>query len=72
MAVSEGVSTTGVTARTKFIGSLVLLIKSTTPMKMQLLPSTQETTQIHSWLMMMTSVFENQQLLHPLSPSKLL
>jgi hypothetical protein len=52
---------------------MVLLIKSTTPMKLQLLPSTQEeTTQIHPWLKMMTSVFKTQQLLHSLSPSKLL
>ena len=47
MAVSKAFSTTGLTATTKFIGSLVLFIKSTTPIRMQLLHSTQDATQIH-------------------------
>jgi hypothetical protein len=47
MAVSQEFATTGLTAKTKFIGFLVLLIKGTTPMKMELLPSSEEPTQIH-------------------------
>jgi hypothetical protein len=47
MAISLEFTTTGLTARNKFIGFLVLLIKSTTPVKMELLPSSQEPTQIH-------------------------
>jgi hypothetical protein len=47
MAVSQEFAKTSLTTKTKFIGFLVLLIKSTTPMKMELLPSSQEPTQIH-------------------------
>jgi hypothetical protein len=43
-AVSQEFTTTGLTTRNKFIGFLVLLIKSTTPIKMELLPSSQEPT----------------------------
>jgi len=49
MIVSQEFTITGLTARNKFIGFLVLLIKSTTPMKMELLPSSQEPTQIHPY-----------------------
>lgn len=38
MVISEEISPTSLTIKTKFIGSLVLLIKSATPMKMQVLP----------------------------------
>jgi hypothetical protein len=71
-AVSEGFLTTGLTARIKFIGSLVLLFKNIIPMNLHLLHSMKdETTHIPPWLMMMSPVFENQQLIHPPSPSKL-
>jgi hypothetical protein len=47
MAMSQEFTTTGLTARNKFIGFVVLVIKSTTPIKMELLPSNQEPTRIH-------------------------
>jgi hypothetical protein len=46
MTVSQEFTTTGLTAIDKFIGFVVLVIKSTTPMKKELLPSSQEPTQI--------------------------
>jgi hypothetical protein len=47
MAVSQEFTTTGLTAGNKFIGFVVLVIKSKTPMKKELLPLSQEPTQIH-------------------------
>jgi hypothetical protein len=46
MAVSQEFTTTRLTAIDKFIGFVVLVIKSMTPMKKELLPSSQEPTQI--------------------------
>ena len=39
MAMSQEFTTTGLTTKDKFIGFVVLVIKSTTPMKKELLPS---------------------------------
>ena len=41
MAMSQEFTTTGLIAIDKFIGFVVLVIKSTTPMKKELLPSSQ-------------------------------
>jgi hypothetical protein len=47
MAVTQEFTTTGLTARNKFIGFVVLVIKSATPVKKELLPSSKEPTQIY-------------------------
>jgi hypothetical protein len=46
MAVSQEFTITGLTAIDKFIGFVVLAIKSTTPIKKELLLLSQEPTQI--------------------------
>ena len=46
MAVSQEFTTIGLNAIDKFIGFMVLVIKSTTHMKKELLPSSEEPTQI--------------------------
>jgi hypothetical protein len=44
MAMSQEFTTTDLTAKDKFKGFVVLVIKSITPMKKELLPSSQEPT----------------------------
>jgi hypothetical protein len=46
IAMSQEFTTTSLTAIDKFIGFVVFVIKSATPMKKELLPSSQEPTQI--------------------------
>lgn len=54
----------------KSIGLMVLLITSITPIRMQLIPSTEEPTQIPLWLILMICVFKKKEVAdaHPLSP----
>jgi hypothetical protein len=60
MAVRQEFTTTSFTAIDKFIGFMATIIKSTTHMKKELLPSSQEPTQIQPQLMMMTSIIKTQ------------
>ena len=46
MAMSQEFTTTGLIAIDKFIGFMVLVIKSTIPMKKELVSSSEEPTQI--------------------------
>ena len=48
MAMRQEFTTSGLTAIDKFIGFVVLVIKSTTLMKKELLPSSKEPTQIQT------------------------
>ena len=47
MTMSQEFTTIGLTVIDKFIGFVVLVIKSTTPMKKELLASSQEPTEIY-------------------------